>query len=208
MDAPRVSGFRKPRALRSGMAEIVFLHGLESHTDPDGVPMGRKASWLRANYDTTTPALDTRRAVASAHATLGAGRLWVYPFDDYEAAFETPLARARAAIGPDTKLVIGSSFGGAVLLRLLHEAPRWRGAAIFLAGAGPKLTPHRALPPDQRCLLIHGASDDVVPPGDSLALAGTSPLAAHWPIEDDHRLGTILESGLLARAIDWALAGG
>jgi fermentation-respiration switch protein FrsA (DUF1100 family) len=88
-----------------------------------------------------------------------------------------------------------------VLLRLLHEAPGWSGAALFLAGAGVKLTPHRTLPRNQRVLLIHGSGDDIVPLGDSCLLADSSPQAVLRVVDDGHRLSSIL-SGSLDAAIE------
>ena len=110
---------------------ITFLHGLESTVDADLLPIGRKVQWLRPRYPgLSAPGLDTRAAIAlKAHCTAtGAG--W---FDDearLAAAFERPMANARAGITSQTRLVIGSSFGGAVLLRLLHEGG-WSGPSIF-----------------------------------------------------------------------------
>jgi pimeloyl-ACP methyl ester carboxylesterase len=176
---------------------VAFLHGLESAVDDDLIPCGGKASFLRERHGAALVALDTRAAVAAA-ARAGPG--WAWPFPDYDAAFAIPLARARAAVGPQTRLVIGSSFGGAVLLRLLIEGG-WRGPSLFLAGAGPKLTPHRALPPGVPALLIHGTRDDVVPIDDSRALEATSATAALWEVDDGHRLGVILHDGTLDRAI-------
>jgi len=176
---------------------ITFLHGLESSVGDDLVPNGGKASFLRERYGAVLAPLDTRVAVQAAHRN-GAG--WSWPFAEYEAAFEQPMAAARAAIGRSTRLVIGSSFGGAVLLRLLHEGG-WRGPSIFLAGAGLKLTPYRALPVGVRCVLVHGRADDVVPPADAAALAATSPDAELWEVDDGHRLGSTLVDGTLERAI-------
>lgn len=182
---------------------LVFLHGLESRTDDRGVPNGGKASYLSERYRASLPALDTRKAIEARDALPDPER-WEHPYPGYDAAFQRPLARAREAIGPQTRLVIGSSFGGAVLLRLLHEGG-WTGPSIFMAGAGLKLTPHRTLPAGVRCLLIHGRHDDVVPLADARALAATSPDAELWEIDDGHRLASTLLDGTLDRAIAWAL---
>ncbi len=178
------------------MAEILFLHGLESAVDADRVPTGSKARHLREAHGATLVPLDTRMAVARKQQ-LGAAP-FVYPYEGYAQVFETPLARARAAMATDTRLIIGSSFGGAVLLRLLHEEPSYQGAALFLAGAGVKLTPYRVLPRAHRCLLIHGRADEVVPWGDSQLLADTSPNATLRLVDDDHYLGGLVPEGLSA----------
>lgn len=179
--------------------EVVFLHGLEAETDGRGVPTGRKATYLRDAFGAATPALDTSVAQrVAAEQREGWGR-WRFPYSAYEASFATPLERARAAIGPATRLVVGSSFGGAVALRLLHEAPRWTGAVLFLAGAGPKLTPYRSLPSGVRALLVHGRDDDVIPLADSETLAETSETAELVVVDDDHRLASIVNDEHLGR---------
>lgn len=188
--------------------EIVFLHGLESQMDEHGVPCGGKATFLKEHYNVVLPNLDTSQAIVVAKrcAEDPNGYGWVYPYPDYLQSFETPLRNARAAIGPNTRLVIGSSFGAAVLLRLLHEGG-WSGPSLFLAGAGPKLTPYTTLPRNLRVLLIHGIHDDVVPLADSRALATTSAAADLWELEDGHRLQSILRDDTLHRAIAWCLRG-
>lgn len=185
----------------------MFLHGLESDVDAHGIPVGRKARFLKERFDARLVALDTSAAQAAARRAVERTGSWTYPFEGYDDAFRVPLARARAALSPETRVVVGSSFGGAVLLRLLHEAPVYRGAAVFLAGAGPKLTPYRALPPDVRCLLVHGLGDASVPLEDSEALAETSPLATLRRVDDGHRLGGVVDDDQLGAWIRALLRG-
>ena len=177
---------------------VVFLHGLESPVDASGVPMGKKATYLRDAFQATLPALDTSEAqkVAGQDRAFGG---WRYPYEGYEAAFATPLSRARAALGAQARVIVGSSFGGAVALRLLHEPPRWTGAVILLAGAGPKLTPYDRLPAGIPVLLVHGRRDEVVPLEDSERLAASSPDAELLVVEDDHGLGSVVEDRQLGR---------
>jgi len=179
---------------------ITFLHGLESPVDAELRPLGSKVSWLRARYPGVSgPALDSRAAIALKDHCLETGAGWFDDASRLEAAFATPMERARDSIGAGTELVIGSSFGGAVLLRLIHEG-HWRGPSLFLAGAGVKLTRHTSLPPGHRALFIHGRHDDVVPLDDSRVLARScgAPL---WEVEDTHRLARILGDGTLEVAI-------
>ena len=174
----------------------LFLHGLESHTTPDGEPKGRKASFLRDRFGACTPALDTRRAIAVARRCVAATGTWTWPFADYEDTFAEPLLRARAHVA-DTDVLIGSSFGGAVALRLLHEEPRWTGPTILLAGAGPKLTPWRTLPQGVPVLVVHGRFDDVVPVQDSIDLAATSADAELVLRDDEHSLPGVVSDEAL-----------
>ncbi len=192
-----------PTRETKGMNLITFLHGLESPVDDDRIPIGAKVSWLRERYpDVRGPALDSRAAIALRDHCLETGADWFDDSNRLEAAFSTPMERARDAIDADTELVIGSSFGGAVLLRLICEG-HWRGPSLFLAGAGVKLTRHTSLPTGHRALFIHGRHDDVVPLDDSRVLARScgAPL---WVVEDTHRLAGILEDGTLEAAITLA----
>ncbi len=171
---------------------VIFLHGLESTVDADLRPCGRKALFLGEAFDATLVPLDTRAAQASARRARERGVAWSWPLDDYEESFALPMARARAALPEGPAVIVGSSFGGAVALRLLHEGLVTH--AILLAGAGMKLTPYRSLPPAASVHLVHGRHDDIVPPDDSVALAESSPRARLTLVEDDHRLATVVTS--------------
>ena len=175
------------------MAQIVFLHGLESRVDTHFIPNGGKARHLAQNYDVTLAPLDTRVAQACARRLGASG--FRHPFAEEEACFATPMQRARDSLSADTQLVIGSSFGGAVLLKLLHEGS-WSGPSLFLAGAGVKLTPHDTLPPGVPCHLVHGLQDTVVPWSDSQQLAHSSDTATLSLVEDGHRLAEWAPLGL------------
>jgi hypothetical protein len=183
---------------------IVFLHGLESTVDAELRPVGRKVQWLRSRHpDFAAPALDTRAAIALKDHCEATGAGWMDDPDRLAAAFLRPMAAARAAITDRTRLVIGSSFGGAVLLKLLHEGG-WSGPSLFLAGAGIKLTGHRTLPPGVPALLIHGRHDDVVPLADSRALAASGGMPL-WEVEDEHSLARTVEEGKLDLAVGWLI---
>ena len=158
------------------MPRILFLHGLESS------PSGLKARWLAEHYQAWTPALTT---------------------GDWSLA----LAQARAGIQewkPD--LLIGSSFGGALLLALLLEGS-WQGPCIFIAQAGVRLGVGQALPSGTRAILLHGTEDAVVPLEGSRLLAASGGEGVElWEIPGgDHRLEGCLMDGTLDRAIQRVL---
>lgn len=176
-------------------ATVLYLHGLESG------PLAAKVLALRdAGFTVHAPALDT----APTQRLLAVGS--VEP-EAWRAALAAPVSQAVAALEahrPD--VLVGSSFGAAVLLELLHGG---RGAglpSVMLAGAGVRLTSHRALPPGARVLLVHGREDTVVPPADSRLLADTSPDAVLVEVHDDHRLSKTTASGLLVALVSLALA--
>ncbi len=172
--------------------EIVFLHGLESG------PGGTKARWLRERLGAFTPDLDTSVAIAAWRRAEAAGR--EVTAAELEEGFAVPLERARVAV-ERARVVIGSSFGGAVLLQLMWSGA-WTGPAVMLAGAGVKLTRFDTLPPGSRVVLVHGRDDTVVDPADSRQLA-RSPGSRTWlwEVPDEHRLTSVLDSGLLAAAL-------
>ncbi|MEL6346170.1 MAG: hypothetical protein AAFV53_23875 [Myxococcota bacterium] len=186
---------------------VLLLHGLESAVDDDLVPIGRKAVFLRERYDTITPGLDTRAAIAHRDHCVANRTPWMTEPARVQTAFAAPMANARAALTDDVRLIVGSSFGGAVLLKMLHEEPCWTGPCVFLAGAGLKLTHHTTLPPGCQAILIHGRADDVVDLEDSRKLAATGgPGVQLWEVGDGHRLHSVLEDGTLVAAIELLLS--
>ena len=147
----------------------LFLHGKEGNIH------GGKARWLRANYDAVTPAYDTA-SVESALETA-----------------EKVLELCRPSV------VIGSSFGGAVLLSLVQRG-LWSGPSIFLAQAGVMYGMEPSLPDELPAILVHGLLDDVVDIEGSRVLAASNG-SELIEIDDNHRLSTIRGSGLLSDAL-------
>ncbi len=84
-------------------------------------------------------------------------------------------------------LIVASSFGGAVLLRVMLERG-WTGPAIFLAQAGVKFNVSQALPIRSSAIFIHGTFDDIVPIEGSRLLVSTSENAHLVEVADGHRL--------------------
>ena len=148
----------------------LFFHGRE------GSIHGKKARWLASEYGAITPS---------------------YPTQTLEHAM--PIAR-EAIAEHEPSAIVGSSFGGAVLLKLVQEG-LWTGPSVFLAQAGIKFGLPPELPSGIRAVLIHGSHDDVVELNDSrrLAEAGAAQLIV---VNDDHRLDTIRDSGVLADALE------
>ena len=151
---------------------VLFIHGLE------GSPQGTKARFLAEHFDAHTPAMDTQ---------------------DFDACVQVQ----REAIGsfaPD--VVVGSSFGGAVLVALLQDGT-WFGPTLLLAPAAEKLGHAAHLPAGVPVLIVHGLRDDVVPIEHSRRLAGTGHPAdvRLLEVEDDHPLRGLVEGDRLARLV-------
>jgi len=181
---------------------VVFLHGLESG------PQGNKARWLAQHAVGVTPDLDTSVARGRLHEMIATAEATAEAVHAArQAAFATPLARAADAIAahqPD--VVVGSSFGGAVLLQLMH-ARIWTGPSVHLATAALKLTPHGHIPAAAKAAVVHGAHDDIIPADDAERLVQASSGAVrHVVVDDGHRLGRILDDGTLADALHWVLS--
>lgn len=148
---------------------VLFVHGLMSS------PQGTKAVYLAERFEARTPAMnvgDFMGCVAQQAAEID--------------AFE-----------PD--VVVGSSFGGAVVLSLLNQG-LWKGPTLLLAQAAVKMDPDARLPEGQPVLLVHGTRDEVVPIEHSrrLAQTGSPGLVRLLEVDDTHRLTGLVESDRLA----------
>lgn len=175
---------------------VLFLHGLESG------PLGTKVLTMRAEgLDVTAPQLDA----APTAALLREGST---DRDAYLRALDTPTQQgldALAACRPE--VVVASSFGAAVLARMLGDARYGSVPAVMLAGAAVKLAGATALPEGLRVVLVHGRDDVVVPIDDARMLAASSPTAMLVEVHDDHRLSATTKSGLLSSLVRLAARG-
>ena len=96
------------------------------------------------------------------------------------------------------QIVIGSSFGGAVLAALIQRGD-WPGPALFLAQAALRRGLDTRLPTQAPVWIVHGTRDTVVSVEDSRRLAAANPGGNFRLIEvdDDHSLHTSVDSGAL-----------
>lgn len=156
--------------------KVQFAHGLESS------PHGNKARLFAQHFDAVTPAMDTR---------------------DLESCVEVHRA-ALEVFRPE--LLIGSSFGGAVVVRLL-ERGLWRGPTLLLAQAARSYFPECRLPEGVRVTLVHAPEDTVVDIAGSRALAktGSPELVELIEVHDDHALAKITANGELLRFVQRAV---
>ena len=147
---------------------VQFVHGLE------GSPQGAKACLFAEHFDATTPAMDT---------------------GDFAACVELQAA-SLAAFRPD--VLVGSSFGGAVVVELLRRGA-WRGPTLLLAQAAIRRDASVRLPQGVRVWLVHGRCDALVDIEDSRTLARTgSPERVQLiEVDDDHALHDSVANGAL-----------
>jgi pimeloyl-ACP methyl ester carboxylesterase len=159
--------------------KVLFVHGLE------GSPQGRKARLFDRHFDARTPYMDTR---------------------DYAACVRLQ-TEALAEFRPD--LLVGSSFGGAVVVTLLQRSA-WTGPTLLLAPAALRLGPTSRLAENVPVTIVHGRGDSVIDIEDSrkLARTGSPGWVRLFEVDDAHDLGGLVESGQLvdiARdAYEWA----
>jgi predicted esterase len=157
---------------------VQFAHGLE------GSPQGAKARLFAAGFDAVTPPMDT--ADFDACVALHAATL-----NEFE---------------PD--VLVGSSFGGAVVVELLRRA-LWRGPTLLLAQAALRRDPKARLPGGVPVWLVHGRDDALIDVADSRALArtGDAELVRLIEVDDDHSLHATVRSGRLLEIVRELVAG-
>ena len=160
---------------------LMYLHGLE------GTPNGTKGRWMQTMFGAIAPLLPAKR--------------------DNPEAFRQSVSVAKDAVARyQPKVIVGSSFGGAVLMQLLIDGI-YDGPSVLLAQAGVKYGVAERLPEDTYAILIHAPDDDIVPFEDSVRLQEQSGAGVElWPTEGDHRLHHITKDGTLERAIRQCLS--
>ncbi len=117
---------------------------------------------------------------------------------DFEACVELH-SKVLASFLPD--VLVGSSFGGAVVAELLARE-LWRGPTLLLAPAALRRSPEQRLPQGLRIWLVHGTRDEVIDPQDSRRLAetGSADQVRLIEVDDDHSLHESIRNGML---LDW-----
>jgi dienelactone hydrolase len=151
---------------------VQFAHGLE------GSPQGNKARLLARHFEAVTPAMTT---------------------GDFEACVSVH-QRSLEVFRPH--VMVGSSFGGAVVMAML-ERGLWRGPTLLLAQAAVRLLPQSRLPARVPVWLVHGTGDEVIDPRDSalLAASGDPGFTRLIEVDDDHMLRATVASGRLVELV-------
>ena len=159
--------------------DVFYIHGYE------GSSLGTKGSWLKDRYSFF--GIDMPDAKTT------------HPLGD-KAPIAEVLAGIKAAVAPSVafmkehiyaqspKVIVASSFGSAVWLRLVQEEG-FCIPTILLAPACSFLNVGNALPHNLRCIIIHGTNDTIIPVSQAQELHRNSgPHCEFWPIEDVHSL--------------------
>lgn len=151
---------------------VQFAHGFESSSQ------GNKARLLAQHFTAQTPTMNTR---------------------DFESCVEVH-ARVLQAFQPH--VLVGSSFGGAVVVELLARG-LYTGPTLLLAQAAVHYRPEAHLPAGVPVMLVHAPDDDVIPFAGSerLARTGTPGLVELLTRDDDHALSKLCQSGELVQLV-------
>jgi predicted esterase len=152
---------------------VLFAHGLESS------PQGNKARIFAQHFSALTPAMNTR---------------------DFESCVAVHTL-ALESFAPN--VVVGSSFGGAVVVELLARG-LYRGATLLLAQAAVHYKPDARLPDGVPVTLVHGLQDALIPVDQSRALArtGTPQCITLLECDDDHPLTKLCENDGLVKLVE------
>lgn len=211
---------------KEGERGVLFLHGLESG------PHGAKSRCLSARFPSTSVAPDMQMGTYTLNKTnsfarslvwAGLTRPWLL-LDRRTLMHAAVLASldqcvAIAAANTTGTLLVGSSWGGAVALRMLASG-LWTGDALLLAPALKKVLSLsgavegeevlaqtyrdiRARAMGSRILVIHGDADDVVPLADSEELCRATGAELRVLAGADHGMNdALVTQGLLIDFIE------
>ncbi len=157
---------------RDDELRVQFIHGLE------GSPKGAKAQLFADHFESSTPAMNTK---------------------DFASCVKLQAAEIDAF---DPHVLIGSSFGGAVAVELLHRGA-WVGPTLLLAQAAFRIGAQTTLPENVVVWVVHGTSDEVVDVDDSrkLARTGSPGLVRLIEVDDDHSLHALVADGRLVELV-------
>ena len=154
----------------------IYLHGLE------GSPQGVKGAWMIHKYNAIAPSMPAKMGDPNA----------------FPRCFSIA---AQNVSHSSPSFIVGSSFGGALLMKLILEGI-WRGPSLFIAQAGVRYGLGDRLPGEVPAILIHGKQDTLIPPSDSETIANNSGANTRlWLVDGTHTLHNIIEDGTLERAI-------
>lgn len=186
----------KPRSLRDSGFDVV------SHLMPCGQKQIARDPVVIATAlgsIATGAALTARfglRGLALSAATFAASKDRVKRALTRRMVERSVQVQLRALAEHRIDVVMGSSFGGAIVLELLRRGA-WKGPTVLLCPAHERVCeregrPWVALEPlserqRERCLIVHAREDEVVPYAHSVRLAAELGVELET-VSDDHRL--------------------
>jgi hypothetical protein len=176
------------------MTKVLFLHGLDTDV------VDREAMYLSSRYATSAPNLMTG-TLSSLKLKYGE---WKHiDSDELLAAIQKPMDETIKIISEfEPDVIVGASFGAALLTHLIEEGC-WSGPSVFLASTATLLLGYESLSVCVPSVWIHGRQDGIVPVEHSVRMAGKSG-GELVLVNGKHRLKSLIETGLLDWAIEFA----
>ena len=159
--------------------DVFYIHGYE------GSANGTKGSWLKKHFSCYGPEMP------EARTTHPLGKK--APIGDVLESIKTAIIPSALLIDQHIqkhrpKVIVASSFGTAVWLKLVQEKG-YRIPSVLLAPACIFLGIGDAFPTDMRTIIIHGTKDTLIPIKQAQQLhINSGPKSLFWPIEDQHSL--------------------
>ena len=182
--------------------ELLYIHGFEGSLN------GTKGSWLQEKYHTVGPNM-TEASFSKLGLDPSINHDVTDLFSHIQKQIDPSYAQAVAQIDLNNlpKVVIASSFGAAIWLKMVQEY-NLRTPTILLAPACIELNQGDAFPKDMHIIIIHGSQDKVISPQSAQTLKQNSGSNTQlWVIEDEHRLASLTkENPALKNAIAELLA--
>ena len=160
--------------------DIFYIHGYEGSSD------GTKGAWLKTNFS----CFGVDMPDAKSSHPLGKKA----PLPEVMQGIKEAIIPSAAFIKPyikqiKPKIVVASSFGTAVWLKIIQEEPTLAVPSILLAPACSLLGIGDGYPHHVRTIIIHGTKDGIISLEQAKKVHKESgDNALFWPIEDEHSL--------------------
>ena len=166
--------------------DILYIHGFE------GSLHGTKGSWLQERYHTVGPIMtEASFSKLGLDPSINHDVTDLFPHIQKRLAPSYEQAIAQIDLHNLPKVVIASSFGAAIWLKMVQEY-NLRTPTILLAPACIELGQGDAFPADMHIIIIHGNKDEVISPSSAKKLQQNSGTQTQlWMIEDEHRLKSL-----------------
>ena len=160
--------------------DIFYIHGYEGSSN------GTKGTWLKENFSCF--GIDMPEAKSSHPLGKQA------PLPEVMQGIKEAVAPSAKFIKPyieqiQPKIVVASSFGTAVWLKIIQEDPEIAVPSVLLAPACALLDVGEGYPHDVRTIIIHGTEDGIITLKKAKEVHQASgPRSLFWAIEDEHSL--------------------
>ena len=162
--------------------DVFYIHGYE------GSAQGTKGTWLNQNFSFYGPEMPAARTTHPLGKAAPIGEV-LQGIKDAIAPCATLIESHLQRFAP--KVVVASSFGTAVWLKLVQEKG-YRIPSVLLAPACILLDIGDQFPHNMKTIIIHGQRDTLIPMNHAELLHRNSgPASLLWPIDDEHSLPTL-----------------